>query len=225
MLRKSSLFAQLFTWQTSQRSSRWLSTVLFRYSLLVLLHCLSINLTGCLQRRLCLKWRQNITRKLHRVYFEKQNFYRLQSETKEHVITDADLRICRDVHEMAHATSEVAVSLIEALVKTLILTGSTVLQKRWLGGFFPPAVFLLFGFDFQQCCLIFYYSSNSNLAIRCFNGFSLSLLLPRLAVKIVLGTHPADGKNVQASLAHFEGRLKQHFIRLQSRSDTWFCFR
>lgn len=180
LLRKSSLFAVLFT---SQRSgSQWLSAAL-RYPFLVLLHCLSISVTGCLQRRVATKWRQNITRKLHRFYFQKQNFYRLQSESKEHVITDADLRICRDVHEMAHATSEVAVSLIEALIKTWVFSGFTVLQKKWLGGFLPPAVFLL-------------------------------------AVKIVLGTHPEDAKNVQASLQHFEGRLKQHFSRLQSRSES-----
>ena len=41
-----------------------------------------------------------------------------------------------------------------------------------------------------------------------------------LAVKIVLGTHPADGKTVQTSLQHFEARLKQHFSRVQQRSDT-----
>eukprot|EP00438_Fugacium_kawagutii_P013332 Skav213531 [mRNA] locus=scaffold1184:56286:57317:- [translate_table: standard] len=41
-----------------------------------------------------------------------------------------------------------------------------------------------------------------------------------LAVKVVLGTHPADGKAVQTSFQHFEARLKQHFTRLEQRADT-----
>ena len=34
--------------------------------MLVLLHCLVVDLSAWLQRRLARKWRQNITRKLHR---------------------------------------------------------------------------------------------------------------------------------------------------------------
>lgn len=71
----------------------------------------------------------------------------------------------------------------KALVKTTVFAGSAILHKKWLGGLFPPAAFLL-------------------------------------AVKIVLGTHPADHKPVQTSLQHFEARLKQHFFRVQQRSDT-----
>lgn len=181
LLRKSSVFAVLFTWQRGG-SSRWQRAAL-RYPVLVLLHCSSIFLTGCLQQRVTIKWTQNIARKLHRLLFQKQNFHRLHPETKDSIISEADLHVCRDVYDMARATSEVAVALIEALVKTTVFAGSAILEKKWLGGLFPPAAFLL-------------------------------------AVKIVLGTHPADHKAVQTSLSHFEARLKQHFSRVQHRSDT-----
>lgn len=181
LLRKSSVFAVLFTWQRGG-SSRWQRAAL-RYPVLVLLHCSSIFLTGCLQQRVTTKWTQNIARKLHRLLFQKQNFHRLHPETKDSIISEADLHVCRDIYDMARATSEVAVALIEALVKTTVFAGSAILHKKWLGGLFPPAAFLL-------------------------------------AVKIVLGTHPADHKPVQTSLQHFEARLKQHFFRVQQRSDT-----
>ena len=62
---------------------------------------------------------------------------------REHVISDADVRICRDVHDMAYATSEVAVAGIEAMVKTLIFTGVSLVQRHWLWGFCPSLFFLV----------------------------------------------------------------------------------
>lgn len=112
LLRKSSQFAVLFAWQRSG-SPRWNRAAL-RYPLLVLLHGVSIFLTGCLQQRVTIKWTQNIARKLHRLLFQKQNFHRLNQEAKDAMISEADLHICRDVYDMARATSEVAVALIEA---------------------------------------------------------------------------------------------------------------
>ncbi|CAJ1352018.1 unnamed protein product [Effrenium voratum] len=184
LLQKGAAFGALFAHQVAG-SPKWRPLAL-KYPVLVLLHCLVVDLSAWLQRRLARKWRQNITRKLHRMYFEKQNFYRLQAEPREAVILDADVRICRDVHEMAHATAEVAVAVMEALMKTLVFGASTLFQRNGavrLWGLCPPAVFLV-------------------------------------AVKVVLGTHPSDGKTVQTSLQHFEGRLKQHFLRLQTRARS-----
>ena len=111
LLRKSSLFAALFNYQHG--GSRWQRAAM-RYPMLVLLHCLSIFITGCLQQRVTIKWTQNIARKLHRLLFQKQNFHRLHPETKDSIISEADLNVCRDIYDMARATSEVAVALIEA---------------------------------------------------------------------------------------------------------------
>ena len=85
--------------------------------------------------------------------------------------------------KIQNVTSKPHLYTWKALVKTTVFAGSAILHKKWLGGLFPPAAFLL-------------------------------------AVKIVLGTHPADHKPVQTSLQHFEARLKQHFFRVQQRSDT-----
>lgn len=69
-----------------------------------------------------------------RFYFEKQNFYRLQSDLKENLIMDAELRICRDVPEMAQCTAQCAACSIEALVKTLVICGAALLRRRLVLG-------------------------------------------------------------------------------------------
>ena len=84
-----------------------------------------------------------MTRKLHKLYFQKQRFYRLQADVREQMIVDADVRICRDVHDMAYATSEVAVAGIEAMVKTCIFTGVSLVQRHWLWGFLPSLFFVV----------------------------------------------------------------------------------
>ena len=65
-----------------------------------------------------------------RFYFEKQNFYRLQSDSKENQLLDAELRICRDVPEMARVTAECAACFIEATVKSLVICSAALLRRR-----------------------------------------------------------------------------------------------
>lgn len=142
VLKKATALGQLFTCQASPGlRQRWLLYAL-QYFVFSALHSLAIDATRHLQSRLALKWRRNVTCKLHDMYFQRMAYYRIQAEVRDQAVTDADTRICRDVWEMAAATSEVAVSLTEALIKTFVFTSAAMVYSHWAWAL-SPSLFAL----------------------------------------------------------------------------------
>eukprot|EP00411_Alexandrium_monilatum_P105451 CAMPEP_0175786484 /NCGR_PEP_ID=MMETSP0097-20121207/79863_1 /TAXON_ID=311494 /ORGANISM="Alexandrium monilatum, Strain CCMP3105" /LENGTH=295 /DNA_ID=CAMNT_0017097419 /DNA_START=88 /DNA_END=971 /DNA_ORIENTATION=+ len=102
-----------------------------------------IDSTGYLKRRIQLKWRRNVTRKFHDLYFSKMRYYRILNEDKDLIIEDPDVRICNDVKELIGLTAEVLLSLTMAVFFTLLFGSATISNRNWKWSLTSPSFFLV----------------------------------------------------------------------------------
>jgi len=159
MVRKASLMGKFFTSVCSAHGAngraprRWIACA-WEYAAVSVLHVLLTETASYAQARLAIKWRRNMTRKLHGMYFSRTAYYKIMQESPDVAVMDADIRICRDVRDMAASTSELVLTLTEAAAKTLICSGAMLMYRprgwAWMASapiFFITAVKTTIGIE------------------------------------------------------------------------------
>jgi len=120
----------------TSRKSEW-QKVAWQYPLFCMVSAVLGQSLDYLRAVVTIKWRRNVTRRLHDLYFSNMSYYRLMSQGQELSVLDPDIRICTDVTAMVDLYSHLTFSMVQASV--LAFTFSFWNLKVALG---PPLFFI-----------------------------------------------------------------------------------
>eukprot|EP00928_Gymnodinium_smaydae_P018121 TRINITY_DN16898_c0_g3_i1.p1 TRINITY_DN16898_c0_g3~~TRINITY_DN16898_c0_g3_i1.p1 ORF type:complete len:1716 (-),score=295.58 TRINITY_DN16898_c0_g3_i1:257-5404(-) len=115
------------------------------FPLLVLLQVSFSEIKASAQVLLAEKWRRNLTRKLHQMYFSKRAFYHLRQLPEDQAIHDANFRITCDVRDLTSGSAELAIGMPDAVLRTLVCGSALLAYRPGAKSFLAsaPALFVL----------------------------------------------------------------------------------
>ncbi|CAE8590624.1 unnamed protein product, partial [Polarella glacialis] len=143
LVKKAELLGLIIARQNDRGlSRRWLVAAL-QYPLLCVLSTAFYDAAGLMRSRLALKWRRNVTAKLHDLYFTRMRYYRILNESEDVRIPDPDIRICKDVASLTDALASLMISVVNAAVSIVMFSSATVSYRHWSWSLASPGLFLL----------------------------------------------------------------------------------